>query len=133
VAWLVWQLAVPAAYYLGDDVSEERFSWRMFSGVFLHHKRCVVSVSEAVAGPGTRPSLRKVDLSGPLTSWIGLLKQNRRLVVEKVLRTRCQNDPLVIAVQFRRRCPFAPEARMPTVVRRLNCRTGVFADVGATP
>ena len=46
VSWLLWQLLVPLSYYLGHDVDDERFAWRMFSGVWLLQKSCTASVTE---------------------------------------------------------------------------------------
>ncbi|MFZ4735706.1 MAG: hypothetical protein ACOYM9_07165 [Bradymonadia bacterium] len=39
IAWIGIQLAVPAAYYLGEDRFDERFAWRMFSPVRLSECR----------------------------------------------------------------------------------------------
>jgi hypothetical protein len=53
VSWLAWQVAVPLSYYAGDNVDDERFSWRMFSGVWLLQKSCTASVSEVRSQSGT--------------------------------------------------------------------------------
>lgn len=130
IAWLVWQIVVPLAYYLGDELEEERFSWRMFSGVWLLHKRCTTSVVEYLGQPGADGpgDVRAVDLERTLNAtWVRQLTRNRRLVVEKFLRARCREDPAVSDVEFFRICPVTPYAAIPTVTVRLSCRSGVFA------
>jgi hypothetical protein len=128
ISWLVWQLVVPIRYYLGDDVDDERFAWRMFSGVWLLQKSCTASVIEFRSQPGGGATgIRKVNLEQSLHgTWIRQLKKNRRLVVEKFLRTRCERDPSVNEVEYTRVCPVAPPARMPPVTLRFDCRARAF-------
>lgn len=129
ISWLVWQLVVPLSYYLGNDVDEERFAWRMFSGVWLLQKSCTASVTEFRSPPdGGAPGIREIDLDRTLHgTWVPLLnKKKRPLVVEKFLQTRCESDPSVTAVEYSRACPAAPQARIPPVTLRFDCRAGVF-------
>jgi hypothetical protein len=128
ISWLLWQLAVPLSYYLGGDPEEERFTWRMFSGVWLLHKNCSVSVTEfrSQPGGGTRP-VGQINLNRTLhREWVYQLTKNRRSVVEKFLRTRCQGDPSLAALEFVRACPVAPPGRIPAVDLRFDCGTGAF-------
>src|SRR6185369_4719609 len=54
--WLLVHVAIPLHYYyLGDDLYDERFAWRMFSAVRL--QRCEVVVTELARG-----SVRAVPL-----------------------------------------------------------------------
>ena len=46
--FLLFQFAMPLAYYFGDQAYDERFSWRMFSPV--HLERCSIDVVEQVEG-----------------------------------------------------------------------------------
>ncbi|HEX9765409.1 MAG TPA: hypothetical protein VGA36_01505 [Nitriliruptorales bacterium] len=132
VLWLVWQVALPLSYYFGDDAGEERFAWRMFSEIALFHTKCAVSVAESVAVPGAADgvSVRAVDLGRTVhAGWEEHLRRNRRLVVERFLRWRCQRDPSVTAVEFRRTCRLVPESRIPSISVRLPCRTDALAGV----
>ena len=138
VVYFVWQLALPITYYLGDDVNDERFSWRMFSAIWHFHHTCTVSVMEIesvlVPGPGNTPLVRQLDLDRTVhQAWITLLNRNQPLVVEKFLQTRCQSDQRVAEVQYSRRCPEAGESRIPSVARRLTCGTRVIAGSPGTP
>jgi hypothetical protein len=129
VSWLVCQVLVPLSYYLGDDVEDERFAWRMFSGVWLLQKSCTASVTEFRSQPGGGTAdVRKIDLDRALhESWVlELKKRGRRLVAEKFLRARCEGDPSVTEVAYTRACPAAPQDRIPPVTLRFDCRAGVF-------
>lgn len=129
IAWLVWQLVVPLSYYLGDNADDERFAWRMFSGVWLLQKSCSASVTEFRSRPDTGVSdIRRINLERVLHStWVNQLrKKSRPLVVEKFLRTRCEGDPAVAKVEYTRACSAAPHSRIPPVTRRLDCRAGEF-------
>jgi hypothetical protein len=124
--WLAWQLVVPLSYYLGDAVDDERFSWRMFSGVWLQQKSCTSSVTELRSPPGAAPILRKVNLERLLHStWVGQLRRNRRVVIEKFVQTRCDVDPSVTGVEYSRTCATASN-RLPSVTLRFDCNTRTF-------
>jgi hypothetical protein len=129
ICWLLWQVAVPLSYYLGDNVDDERFAWRMFSGVWLLQKSCTASVTEFRSEPGAdTPIASKINLDRTLHgTWASQLKKkNRRLVIEKFAQTRCEADPSVSEIEYIRACPAAPEARIPPVTLRFNCRAGGF-------
>jgi hypothetical protein len=119
LAWLVWQVASPLAYYTGSEVSDERFAWRMFSGVWFHERTCAVSVTESVPGNDGALVPRGVNPG----AWKWQLERNRLLVVEKFLRSRCQRDPSVVAVEIVRTCPVESRS-LPIATRRLDCRAG---------
>lgn len=126
VLWLLWQAWLPLAYYLGDDPAEERFAWRMFSDISVLAMQCEVSVTEWVGEPDG-DGARLVDLGATLhAAWEGHLRLGRRLVIERVLESRCRRDPSVTEVGFRRTCPAGHESRRPPVDARLRCRTGAF-------
>ena len=125
LAWLVWQGAVPLSYYVRGGVQEDqRFSWRMFSQVWLASKSCNVLAFEVVApsSPGGPPSVRHLDLRHVLHSiWVEQVRQNRGPLVERFLRARCDRDPSVLQVEIMRTCPVAPGPVLPEVDRRLQC------------
>jgi hypothetical protein len=126
VLYLLWQVVVPLSYYLGDDVSDERFSWRMFSAIAYFHQTCVATVTEVESSPsgGSTPSVQQLDLRRVLhPTWITLLNRNRRPVVDKFLWTRCQNEPRPTEIEYHRSCPLAGESRIPSVTLRLTCPT----------
>lgn len=128
MCWLVWQVAVPLSYYVGDNADDERFAWRMFSGVWLLQKSCTASVTELRVQAGSAASVRKVNLERTLHgTWVSQLKKkNRPLVVEKFLQTRCESDPSVVQVEYLRTCSAAPDTRIPPVTRKFDCRAGAF-------
>jgi hypothetical protein len=131
VLWLAWQVAVPLSYYAGDNVDDERFSWRMFSGVWLLQKSCTASVSEVRSQSGAAlPDIRAISLERTLHStWVNQLKKkNRPLVVEKVLRSRCESDASVTEVHYTRACSSAEDTRIPPVAMRFDCRNGTFVE-----
>jgi hypothetical protein len=109
--WLVvaLQVAIPAAYYVrADDRDDERFAWRMFSGVRM--RSCSVRVFELKAG--ARP--QQVPLSRSLhSSWIHALERGRRRVMERFLATRCGGH--VERAVLERRCD---EVEATSVVER---------------
>jgi hypothetical protein len=77
------QLLVPLTYYLRDDPYDERFSWRMFSGVRL--QECEASAYD------TRPEgERQVNLYRVIPpGWIANLQRDRQPVIERYLEHRC--------------------------------------------
>lgn len=131
------QLAVPAAYYVRGEASEERFAWRMFSDVWWYHKTCRIALTERLdARAGTGGSARPVDLDREYHAvWPRQLQRARRSAVDKVLRQRCDADPSVGSVVFSRTCPDAPPSRMPALRVTRDCRTGVIERTrpGGTP
>ena len=123
--WLVWQVAVPLSYYVGDNVDDERFAWRMFSGIWLAHKSCTASVTEFRMDPvDGEAQFDAIDLGRTLHgTWVNqLAKKNRRLVVEKFLQNRCEADPSVTEVQYIRTCAGVSQSRIPPVTLRFDCR-----------
>jgi hypothetical protein len=135
VLYLLWQAAVPLSYYLGDDLDEERFAWRMISGVWFLHRTCALSVAESVEAAGAggvSTASRRLDLERTLhASSILQLRNNQRPVVTKFLRTRCESDPSVIEVEFNRTCALA--SRMPPVHLRFDCRSRALAETRKNP
>jgi hypothetical protein len=133
LAWLGWQVSVPLSYYVRGGVQEDqRFSWRMFSQVWLASKSCNVVAFEVVApsSPGGASSVRRLDLWDVLHPiWVEQARQNRGPLLEKFLRARCDADPSVVEAQFMRTCPVAPGLELPEVDRRLRCHV----DPGGPP
>ncbi len=120
-AWL-WllvavQVAIPASYYLRDtNLDDERFAWRMFSGVRL--KRCTAVVREQHGDKAVA-----VPLQGTLhSSWIHALERGRKRVIERFLNARC--DQGADSVLLQRRCQSVEPGRKRDVERyRLDCAT----------
>lgn len=135
------QIAIPLRYYLGGDLYDERFAWRMFSAVRV--QECDVAVSETRGG-------REVALR-PMTflpaPWVGLLERSRPAVVRGFLDWRCtsgltSDEGAPDAVSVRSACIDASGDPLPDVVRTLSCegrayeeRTlgGAAADAEASP
>lgn len=131
-AWLLWQVSVPLAYYIrdyrsGEAQEEQRFSWRMFSQTWMLQRGCNIAAFDLVAPAGADgpPTVRRLDLYRLLESiWIEQLREGRREVAEKFLRSRCARDPSVVQAELMRTCPIAPGSRLPELNLRLVCRAG---------
>lgn len=125
LAFLAFQLIVPATYYLRDDRYDERFSWRMFSAVRLH--ACETSAEEtrlAPDGPRTAP----IDLARTLhVAWLDHLGRNRRSVIHAFLERRCR-DRSVVRVRLVNACVTAEERALPPLVYARDCASGRIDD-----
>lgn len=85
---IVWQISVPARYYFGGDPTDERFAWRMFSGVRL--ERCRSQLWRLRAGHPPQA----VDLSTVVhPAWQTNLRRNRRRVIAALMRHQCRAEP----------------------------------------
>src|SRR5262249_53733333 len=95
--------------------------------VWLMEKTCNVDSFELVASAdGRAPSVRRVDLREHLYSiWVEQLRQNRRDVAQKFLRSRCEADASVLQAAVMRTCPGTPGGVLPGVTPRLSCRDQV--------
>lgn len=105
--WLLvaLQVAIPASYYLSDsDRDDERFAWRMFSGVRM--KRCAVSAREQRHEGNLSPVPVRGALHG---SWIHALERGRRRVIEQFLRSRCLGGAATTTLE--RRCQSVDSAQ----------------------
>ncbi|TPV92741.1 MAG: hypothetical protein B7733_24195 [Myxococcales bacterium FL481] len=117
--FLVVQVALPLRYYLRpkDDRQDERFAWRMFSS--LGRRKCTVDMLEfrSADGAGKPVKLRR-DYQG---TWVTLLQKMRPLVVEKVLRTRCQADEDIKHIDYKRQCTTTAGASVAPDHVRYDC------------
>ncbi len=105
--WLLvaLQVAIPASYYLTrTDRDDERFAWRMFSGI--RRKRCSVSAREQRHDGSLSPVAVRGALHG---SWIHALERGRRRVIEEFLRSRCASE--VATITLERRCQSVDSAQ----------------------
>jgi hypothetical protein len=131
-AWLLWQVSVPLGYYVrdyrtGEAQEEQRFSWRMFSHLWMLQRGCNIAAFDLVAPshPGGPPTVHRLDLWRRLESiWVEQLREGRRPVMEEFLRSRCESDPSVVQAELIRTCPIAPGSRLPELNLRLVCRAG---------
>jgi hypothetical protein len=128
-AWL-WllvaiQIAIPASYYLRDaNRDDERFAWRMFSGIRL--KRCTVAAREERQGERALVPLRGVLHS----SWIHALERGRRRVIEQFMLDRCERGAVTVTLE--RRCQSVqPGRRMAPEVYEFGCAERSFLRSGA--
>jgi hypothetical protein len=115
--FLLYQVAMPLAYYLGGRGTDERFSWRMFSSVRM--QRCSVDVDETVGG-----EKRAVDLDREVQiAWVGMLERYRPTVVEKLLRRRCERAQ-ASEVRYVRNCVETDGSQSPALKVTLDCEHG---------
>ena len=117
---LLAQLLIPLTYYLRDNSYDERFAWRMFSGVRL--QECETSVFETRGGSERAVNPYQVLPAG----WVEGLKRNRRPVVERYLGLRCQQEG-VTEVRFENRCRGVDGAEVPPIEVTRLCADGETA------
>jgi hypothetical protein len=111
------QVLLPLRYYFAEDVYDERFSWRMFSGVRMQD--CTVEVVETVGG-----SPRQVELDQVLhVSWQTTLKRNREGPIWKFLERRCEEEG-VERVTMSSFCARASGDALPVKERTRICASG---------
>ncbi len=93
--WLLVQVGLPAAWYLGGQSPDQRFAWRMFSSDRLTH--CKVSGALTEVHDGVR-STRDADLSHHYQDgWISLLTHRNPDVEQAVLADLCEEPDSVRA------------------------------------
>lgn len=123
VALLAIQALVPLRYYLGDDRFDERFSWRMFSAVRVYS--CELTAFETRNGREQPKSLT----STIHVAWITTMRRNREAVMRRYLRWRCEQEG-VEAARLVNRCTTPEGARIPDVVRSIDCASGALIAQG---
>jgi hypothetical protein len=115
--FLLYQVAMPLAYYLGGRGTDERFSWRMFSSVRM--QKCSVKVKETAGG-----EQRDVDLDREVQiAWIGMLERYRPAVVEKLLRRRCERAE-ASEVRYVRSCVETDGSKAPELTVKVESEHG---------
>ena len=112
------QLLVPLTYYLRDDPYDERFAWRMFSGVRL--QQCRTSAFETGAN-GVEQQVDPFRLVTP--GWVANLSRNRRPVIESYLEHRCDVGELR-AVRVLNVCQGVDGEAVPPREYARDCATG---------
>lgn len=116
-AFAALQLVIPLRYYWSEDKYDERFAWRMFSGVRM--QECAVQVIEHRGDVGT-----ELDLDRLLhVSWQTTFKRNREAVIWKFLEERCEQEGVTKVRQISR-CARVDGTALPTVERSRTCQSG---------
>ena len=113
------QLAVPLTYYLRDDPYDERFAWRMFSGIRM--QSCETRAFETRGGVERELSLpRLVHMA-----WVTHLRRNRGAVVEGLLARRCR-EPEVTHARVANACRAADDDALWLSTYARECETGAM-------
>ncbi len=81
---LASQILLPLRYYVGDDLFDERFAWRMFSPIRV--TGCGVSWFEVQDGVRT-PVQPATEIPVP---WASLMRRARQPVIVGYARHRCE-------------------------------------------
>ncbi len=118
-------IAIPLRYYLGDDLYDERFAWRMFSQVRV--QECSAEVTEdghALTVLGRDPRAPGI-LPAP---WHSLLQRNRPAVVNRFLRWRCAAEGERSEVRVTTRCRDVNHELLPPIVREMDCARGTITE-----
>ncbi len=125
VIYLLWQLVLPATYYFSDDKFDERFAWHMFSEFGRTQKSCKVDlVQKQMALEKEAQEAFSRPLPLVLGVWAAQLNRNRKAVVDKLLRDRCNQSPWMIEVTMVRTCPQDDGYETMSGQLRMNCVTG---------
>jgi hypothetical protein len=124
-AALSFQLIVPLTYYLRDDPYDERFAWRMFSAERMHV--CTTKAVEVVAtAKGKRA--RPIPLESTLhQAWLVHLRRNRRPVVHRFLRWRCEGEG-VTGAGLVNRCQSAGRTPLEGRDYTIDCASGAIRE-----
>lgn len=117
VVAVLLQLVVPLTYYLRDDPYDERFAWRMFSGIRL--LSCTTTARETYAGRERTVSLYRVVSPG----WVANIERNRRAVIDRYLEHRCALEQ-VRDVRLTNRCRDVDGEDLPPIEYARDCTTG---------
>jgi hypothetical protein len=117
VVVVLLQLLVPLTYYLRDDPFDERFAWRMFSGVRL--QECEASAYETDAVNERRVNLYRVIPPG----WVANLQRDRQPVIERYLEHRC-GIAGVVSVRVVNQCQGVDGTTLPPREYALDCPAG---------
>lgn len=129
--FVVLQLAIPLRYYLGDDLYDERFAWRMFSRVRV--QECTASVTEdgrAITVLGESPA-RPGILPLP---WFELIKRNRPAVIERFLSWRCDaGESAPERVRVTTVCRDTEGTELPPQFREMACASHEITDDRGEP
>lgn len=108
------QALIPLRYYLGDDLYDERFAWRMFSQVRV--QECSAEASED--GRAISPY---AVLPAP---WVSLLSRNRPAVIGRFLAWRCAAEGARERVRVTTTCRDVTNEPLPPIVRERDCASG---------
>ncbi len=126
-AVILYQIATPLSYYLGDEPFEERFAWRMFSP--LQVRPCEFSVFERV-GPDAADR-RPISFESIVEAWwIEGLERNRPRIVRAVLNHACDLREAE-SVHYEHRCAALDGTPQPPSNLVLDCGSHAERPEGA--
>lgn len=129
-AWLLAQIAIPAAYYLGRS-SDERFRWRMFSTRQYEREPCTTSVQELGPISEAAPAPERLELHRILSAAsVSALDRQPERVGEALLRRWCRDAAGVQSVRLVRVCPRGDAGSVPAGEMTLDCATGALSTSG---
>ncbi|MEM6960230.1 MAG: hypothetical protein AAF550_00645, partial [Myxococcota bacterium] len=108
-----------------QDPYDERFAWRMFSGVRLH--RCDTRLTEIhQSTQSIVPLKREIH-----AAWIHHLRRNRSAVVHAVLESRCVHG--AETAELENRCVSAAGTQLEPLRYRMDCSSGHVIREGSLP
>ena len=128
-AFLLYQVATPLSYYLGDEPFEERFAWRMFSPLLIRPCSFNAALQVGPGGEGRRP----ISFESVLESWwIDSLKRNRPRIVRSVLNHMCDLRDAE-SVYYEHRCAALDGTPQPPSRLALHCASRAVLFGSAPP
>lgn len=117
LGFVAFQVAVPLSYYLRDDPYDERFAWRMFSGIRVQtcHESAYVT-----RGAEVTPVDEDRTIHG---AWRDQLERGRRPVIERFLARLCSREGTERAA-IENTCSDASGRPLPVRLWELDCAGG---------
>jgi len=130
LVWLLIQIAVPAAYYVGLS-SDERFRWRMFSTRFHAPESCTIAVHEQGPLDEGAPSPARMELHRLLSAVsVRALGRHPERLGEALLRRWCRDATGARSVRLARVCHREGAGAVPAGEMMLDCATGALSSSG---
>ena len=134
--FLLIQAVIPATYYLSANRDDERFCWRMFSTVKVHHvihaTYCTANVYQHVERSDhvvTQPV--QIETMLPRV-WIAALTRSQVDVIWKVFN-RCCDAQSVHEVRLEVTCPKMNQFSFEPVQWAMDCDTRLIRPMNGAP
>lgn len=125
IVFLLFQLIIPLTYYVREDPYDERFAWRMFSGIRMQ------SCQPHASRRGDSENYVGIDLTKTLQSaWITMIERNRPAVISAFLASQCEQEGTQRA-RIISYCKGADDEVLPERTYELDCTTMQMLDPGA--
>jgi len=117
VAFLALNLLAPMRYYVLDDPYDERFAWRMFSGIRFESCQVALSMQPTQSNSWVTLQPRQLFHAGYVT----LLERRRPEAIDAALAHVCQNNPDAAQTRYQAQCRSVTGESRPLATQVLAC------------